>query len=243
LRSVTCGYELGRPVINGIDLKIPAGQTVAIVGPSGAGKSTLAALIARLCDPWSGEVRIAGMNLQDLTLRSVRDHVAMVLQETYLFPISIADNIAYGRPGARLEQVIAAAKAAGIHERIVALPQAYQTIVGERGATLSGGERQRIAIARAVLKDAPILVLDEPTSALDALTEAAILDALQGLQRGRTTLVIAHRLATVRHADKIVVMIRGRVVATGTHDELAQAGGWYAQMCKLQGDRVSEDQS
>ncbi|HYE61494.1 MAG TPA: ABC transporter ATP-binding protein [Phycisphaerales bacterium] len=233
-RCVTWGYEPGRAAINGVDLRLPAGRTVALVGPSGAGKSTLAAMIARLCDPWSGEVRVEGADVRDLTVRSVRDHVALVQQETYLFPMSVADNIAYGRPGATMDEVAAAAKAAGIHDHINSLPQRYQTVVGERGATLSGGERQRIAIARALLKNAPILILDEPTSALDAMTEASILEALRAARRGRTTLVIAHRLATVRHADRIIVMERGRIVASGTHEELVTAGGWYAEMCRLQ---------
>jgi ATP-binding cassette, subfamily B, bacterial len=232
--SVTVGYEPGRPVLSDFSLDIPPGATVAVVGRSGAGKSTLAALIPRLLDPWRGRITIAGRDLRFLTLRSLRGQVAMVLQDTTLFPSTIIENISYGRPGATRDEIEAAARAAGAHDFIARLPGGYDTAVGQRGATLSGGERQRIAIARALLMDAPILILDEPTSALDAATEASLLGALERLRHGRTTLVIAHRLSTIRGADRIVVLDEGRIVESGSHAELLARGGPYSAFYGLQ---------
>ncbi len=232
--GVWFGYERGRPVLRGVDFEAAPGEVVAVVGPTGAGKSTLAGLLPRFFDPDRGGVRLDGRDLRELRLESVRASVSLVLQESFLFPFSIAENIAYGRPGASREQIEAAARAASAHEFVSRLPDGYDTLVGERGATLSGGERQRVAIARALLKDAPVLVLDEPTSALDAETERSLLAALERLMAGRTTLVIAHRLSTIRRADRILVLRAGEVVERGSHDELLALGGAYANMHAIQ---------
>ncbi len=232
LESVTFGYDEGQPVLHNIDLDVTPGETVAIVGPSGAGKSTLVSLIPRFFDPWHGRLLIDGIDTRDLRLRNLRDNVAIVLQEPFLFPTSIAANIAYGRPGASPARIEAAARAANAHDFIMQLPRGYDTVIGERGATLSGGERQRISIARALLKDAPILILDEPTSALDARNESHLVDALHRLMHGRTTFIIAHRLSTIRNAGRIVVLEAGRIVARGTHEELIREGGLYAGMVR-----------
>jgi ATP-binding cassette subfamily B protein/subfamily B ATP-binding cassette protein MsbA len=233
--DVSFGYEPGRPVLQNVDLEARPGETIAIVGPTGAGKSTLVSLVPRFFDPWSGTVRIDGVDLRDATVHSVRAQVAIVLQEAFLFPMSVADNIAYGRPGASIDEIRDAAAAANAHDFIAALPEGYDTVLGERGATLSGGERQRISIARALLRDAPVLILDEPTSALDARTEHLILQALERLMAGRTTLLIAHRLSTIRNADRIVVLEQGRVAETGTHDQLMDNEGLYANLQALSG--------
>ena len=213
------------------------GQVVAIVGPTGAGKTTLVNLLIRFFDPWEGRVAIDGQDLRTLRIRSLRQQVAMVLQEPFIFPLSIADNIAYGRPEATRAEIEAAAVAANADGFIGLLPQGYDTVVGERGATLSGGEKQRLSIARALLKDAPILILDEPTSALDARTEALLLDALHRLMRGRTTFVIAHRLSTIRDADRILVLDHGQIVEQGRHAELMAHGGLYAGFYRQQMER------
>jgi ATP-binding cassette subfamily B protein/subfamily B ATP-binding cassette protein MsbA len=223
LEGVWFGYEPGRPVLRGVSLEARPGEVVAVVGATGAGKSTLASLVPRFFDPDRGRVLLDGRDLRQLRLEQVRASVGLVLQESFLFPFSIAENIAFGRPGVGQEQIEAAARAANAHEFISRLPQGYATVVGERGATLSGGERQRIAIARALLKDAPVLVLDEPTSALDAATEASVLEALERLMAGRTTIIIAHRLSTISRAQRIIVLDHGRPVETGTHNQLLHA--------------------
>lgn len=228
------------PVVRDLELTIAPGETVAVVGPSGAGKSTLFSLLMRFYDPVSGTIRLNGVGLSELDPEDLRRHIALVPQDTAIFGASIAENIAYGRPDASREDVVAAAQAALAAPFIEAMADGYDTMVGERGVTLSGGQRQRIAIARAVLKDAPVLLLDEATSALDAESERLVQQALDKLMEGRTTLVIAHRLATVLKADRIVVMEDGRIVETGTHAELTAAGGLYAKLARLQFDAEQE---
>jgi ATP-binding cassette subfamily B protein/subfamily B ATP-binding cassette protein MsbA len=234
IENVTFGYDQGRAILHDVTLDVCPGEIVAIVGPSGAGKSTLVSLVPRFHDPLRGRVTIDGIDLRELELKSLRSQVAVVLQEAFLFPISIADNIAYGNPRVSMAEIEAAARAANAHAFITRLPQGYNTVVGERGATLSGGERQRISIARAMLKDAPILILDEPTSAVDAVTEASLLGAMKRLMLGRATIIIAHRMSTVARATRIVVLDKGRIVERGTHRELLQAGGLYARYHAVQ---------
>jgi ATP-binding cassette subfamily B protein/subfamily B ATP-binding cassette protein MsbA len=237
IENVIFGYEPGRPVLRGISLEAHPGQTLAIVGTTGAGKTTLVNLLPRFFDPWEGRVLIDHQDVRDVQLKSLRDQIALVLQEPFLFPLSIAENIAYGRPAASRAEIESAARAAHVHEFIARLPQGYDTVIGERGATLSGGERQRIAIARALLKDAPILILDEPASALDAETERLIFQALESLMKGRTTFLIAHRLSTVRQADRIAVLKDGRVAESGTHEQLLARGELYAHLHDRSSDR------
>ena len=222
------------PALQGIDLEIAPGETVALVGPSGAGKTTVIQLIQRFWDPAQGRVTLDGIDLRDMARREFRARMALVPQDPVIFAASAAENIRLGRPDAPMEEVEAAARAAHAHDFIAALPQGYDTALGERGVTLSGGQRQRIAIARAILRDAPILLLDEATSALDAQSEALVQEAIGRLARGRTTLVIAHRLATVKKADRIVVMDGGRIVAQGRHDDLVAEGGLYARLARMQ---------
>ncbi|MEY2633881.1 MAG: hypothetical protein RIR00_2535, partial [Pseudomonadota bacterium] len=225
-----------RSILHGVDFRIAAGETVAVVGPSGLGKSTLARLLFRFYDvPAShGAIRIGGHDLRQLQQSSLRQAIGIVPQDTVLFNDSIAYNIGYGRPGASEAEIRAAATAAQLDDFIAALPQGYATRVGERGLKLSGGEKQRVAIARALLKNPPILIFDEATSALDSRTEQAIQGQLELAARGRTTLVIAHRLSTVMHADQILVMDQGRIIERGRHPELLAAGGRYAEMWALQ---------
>jgi ATP-binding cassette subfamily B protein len=232
--GVAFAYEGARPVLRDIDLDVCPGETIALVGATGAGKSTLVSLIPRFYDPDRGRVLLDGVDIRKLALSDVRGEVAIVFQEPFLFPASITDNIAYGRPGASHEQIVAAAVAANADTFIRNLPQGYETVLGERGATLSGGERQRLSIARALLKDAPILILDEPTSALDAHTESLIMQALDRLIEGRTTFIIAHRLSTIRRADRIAVLDRGALVEIGTHAELLARGGAYSRLHRAQ---------
>ena len=231
------GFAYGaedRPALQGVSFEVRRGETVALVGPSGGGKTTILNLIPRFYDASSGKVTIDGVDVRDVTLASLRDHVALVTQEPFLFDETIRANIAYARPGATQEQVIEAAKAAAAHEFINALPDGYDTLVGEAGARLSGGQRQRIAIARAFLKNAPILLLDEATSALDTESEAQVQMALSRLMHGRATILIAHRLSTVRGADRIYVIEKGKVVETGDHASLIKRRGLYARLAKSQ---------
>ncbi len=223
-----------RPAVHGLDLSVRAGETVAVVGPSGAGKSTLFALLLRFYDPDSGQIRLDGVALPDADVEAVRRRMSLVPQDVALFAASVAENIRYGRPDATMDEVRKAAIAAHADGFIKALPNGYETTLGERGVMLSGGQRQRIAIARAILRDAPVLLLDEATSALDAESEVAVQKALEGVMKGRTTIVIAHRLATVQKADRILVMDEGRIVEEGTHASLVTKGGLYARLAKLQ---------
>lgn len=232
--NVSFAYEGGRDAINGATLDIPAGSVVALVGASGAGKSTLMNLIPRLYDPTAGRILIDGQDIAKVTLRSLRSQIALVSQEAVVFNMSALENIAFGNPSAGRTDIVRAAESAAANDFIAQLPGGYDTVLGEGGATLSGGQRQRIALARAFLKDAPILLLDEATSALDADSEARIQEALTRLTKGRTTLVIAHRLATVKGADLIAVMDEGRIVETGSHEDLTAAGGIYARQAALQ---------
>src|SRR2546425_1302912 len=234
LRDVSFEYEAGRPVLSHVNLVIARGEKVAIVGATGVGKSTLVSLIPRFYDPTDGEVRIDGEDIRDYTLQSLREQISLVLQDQLLFSGTIRENIAFGRPGAGDEEIAAAAVTANADEFIHRLPEGYEALVSERGTTLSGGQKQRIAIARAILRDAPILILDEPTTGLDAAAEQAVMGALERAAAGRTTLIIPRRLTTVRLADRIVVLDRGRIVEEGTHLELLARGGRYAGLYRLQ---------
>jgi subfamily B ATP-binding cassette protein MsbA len=231
--NVVFSYGEGA-ALNNVSFDVARGETVALVGPSGAGKSTLFNLLARLYDVNAGAVRIDGQDVREVTLSSLRGAIALVAQEAALFNDTVRANIALGRIGATHADIEQAARAAAAHDFIAALPLGYDTLVGERGASLSGGERQRIALARAFLRDAPILLLDEATSALDAESEAKVQDALKRLARGRTTLVIAHRLSTVRDANRILVLDDGQIVEMGGHDDLMSRGGMYTRLNKLQ---------
>jgi ATP-binding cassette, subfamily B, bacterial len=231
---VNFGYLPGHQVLKNVSLRIEPGQVAALVGPTGSGKTTLISLIPRFYDPQSGVVKIDGLDVRNYQRKSVREQISFVLQDTLLFRAPVWQNIAYGKPEASKEEVLRAAKLANADEFIESLPQGYATMVGERGVTLSGGQRQRIAIARAIIRNTPLLILDEPSTGLDAASEKLVLDALDGLMKNRTTIMVAHRIATIQNADVIFVLNGGSIKEHGSHQELLAAGGVYAQFYKLQ---------
>lgn len=231
---VAFSYDGTNPILNNVSMRIEPGQVAAIVGPSGTGKTTIAGLIPRFFDPQQGRITIDGIDVREYTLKSLRDQVSFVLQDTLLFRGTIWENIAYGKPDAEIEDTVRAAEQANAHEFIVKMPMSYATTVGERGATLSGGQRRRIAIARAIVRDTPILILDEPTAGLDAASERFVTDALERLMKGRTSIVIAHHLNTIRNADVIFVVKDAEVVERGTYDELLANGGVFAELHAIQ---------
>ncbi len=239
-RNVSFHYQSDQPILKDVSFHIRPGQIAAFVGPTGAGKSTIASLIPRFYDPISGDVFLDGMNIRDLRQKSLRQQISFVLQETVLFHVPVWQNIAYGRPEASRDEILKAAELANAHEFIEKMPQGYDTMVGERGVTLSGGQRQRIAIARAVIRNSPILIMDEPSSGLDAASEKLVFDALDKLMEGKTAIIIAHRLATIRHADVIFVLKDGAIVEHGTHDELCAVEGEYADLYKIQFEQAEE---
>jgi ATP-binding cassette, subfamily B, bacterial len=232
--KVSFGYEPGRLILKDVSFKVQAGQLAALVGPTGSGKTTIISLIARFYDPLSGLVKIDGTDIRYLKQKSLREQISFVLQETVLFHAPIWHNIAYGKPGASRAEILRAAELANAHEFIEKMPQGYDTVVGERGVTLSGGQRQRIAIARAVIRDSPILILDEPTSGLDAGSEKLVFEALDRLMKGKTCIVIAHRLSTIHSADIISVVKDGTIIESGKHEELLKSGGLYSELYELQ---------
>jgi ATP-binding cassette subfamily B protein len=231
---VTFGYDPKSPTIEDMSFRIEPGQVAAFVGPTGAGKTTIISLISRFYDPISGAVKIDGVDVRRYQQRSLREHISVVLQETVLFHGSVWQNIAYGKPNASRAEILKAAELANATEFIEKMPNGYDTLVGERGVTLSGGQRQRIAIARAVIRNSPILILDEPSSGLDAESEKLVFEALDRLMKGKTSIVIAHRLSTIRSADVIFVVQDGKLIETGKHEELAAAGGLYAELYEIQ---------
>ena len=234
IEDVSFAYSNGETVLSHINIHIPQGETVAVVGPSGGGKSTLCQLIPRFYDVTGGRILVDGMDVRHLTQQSLRQNIGIVQQDVFLFAGTIYDNIRYGKPDATQEEIMEAAKRAEIYDDIMAMPDGFQTYVGERGVMLSGGQKQRVSIARIFLKNPPILILDEATSALDSVTEARIQSAFDELAKGRTTLIIAHRLSTIRNAHRIIVVDDNRIVEEGTHQELLQSGGEYAQLYNAQ---------
>ena len=234
VRDVTFAYDGDLAVLHGVSLQVAAGETVAIVGPSGGGKTTLCQLIPRFYDVTSGSICLDGIDIRDLTQKSIHENIGIVQQDVFLFADTILENIRYGRPSATMEEVIEAAKKAEIYEDILAMPEGFNTYVGERGTLLSGGQKQRVAIARIFLKNPPVLILDEATSALDSVTEAKIQRAFDNLAVGRTTLIIAHRLSTIRNADRIISIADGVITEAGSHAELVNTGGIYSQLYKTQ---------
>ena len=239
LEHVAFAYDPAAPVLRDINLTIKPGQRIGICGPTGGGKSTVLSLIPRYYDPTFGRVLIDGIDVADYKLDLLRAQIGFVLQETVLFAGSIRDNIAYGRPEATPAEIIEAAKMANAHDFIQQMPHGYESLVGERGLTLSGGQRQRIGIARAIVRNAPILILDEPTAALDTESEKLVMDALESLMKGRTVITIAHRLSTIRDADKIVVLKGGLIAEEGTHDELISRNEIYAGLYRIQAGTTS----
>src|SRR5690242_15997893 len=243
LDNVTFGYEPDRLVLRNFNLRVEPEQAAALVGPTGSGKSTIISLLARFYDPVEGAVKIDGSDIREFKQRSLRDQISIVPQESVLFQGPIWKNIAYGKPGARSSEILEAAKLANVDEFAAKLPQGYDTIVGERGVTLSGGQRQRVSIARAIIRNTPILLLDEPSSGLDAASEELVFEALDRLMKGKTSIVIAHRLSTIRRADVIFVLKDGGIVESGKHEELLKKGGLYAALCELQfasGDHLAK---
>jgi ATP-binding cassette subfamily B protein len=235
-RHVNFSYEPGKTVLHDICFIAEPGEMIGLVGPSGAGKSTLVQLLSRFYDVEEGQVLVDDHDVKDLSLKSLRQQIGVVLQEPFLFHGTVAENIAYGVPDAKPQELVAAAKAANAHDFIVNLPYGYDTHVGERGQLLSGGERQRVSIARAIMKNPRILILDEATSSVDTETELLIQEALERLVANRTTFAIAHRLSTLRKADKIIVLEHGRLVEMGAHDDLLEGSGLYSRLCKLQSE-------
>src|SRR5690242_289162 len=231
---VSFSYDVKQPVLNDLSLKIEPGQLAALVGPTGAGKTTIASLLPRFYEATSGVIKIDSTDIRRFKQKSLREQISFVLQETLLFRATVAENIAYGKPNATHEEIVRAAKLANADEFIDRMPDGYDTMIGERGVTLSGGQRQRVTIARAIIRDSPILILDEPSAGLDAESEKLVFDALENLMEGKTSIVIAHRLATVRRADVIFVIDGGRVVEQGTHEQLLAGGGLYARLYELQ---------
>jgi subfamily B ATP-binding cassette protein MsbA len=231
---VAFGYGPAVPVLKDVSFSIRAGEFVGMVGTTGAGKSTVLSLIPRLYDPTSGRILVDGVDVRDYQLQALRSQIAFVLQDTVLFRGTVRENIAYGRPSATDAEIVEAAKLANAHEFIARMPDGYDSLVGERGQTLSGGQRQRIGIARAVIRDAPILILDEPTAALDSQSEQLVIEALERLMRGRTVVTVAHRLSTIRDVGRIFVFKDGVVAEQGTHDQLLALGGIYAELHRIQ---------
>jgi subfamily B ATP-binding cassette protein MsbA len=233
---VAFAYDASCPVLRDVSFTVKPGQMIGVVGPTGGGKSTIMSLIPRFYDPSAGAVLVDSVDVRDYRLQALRDQIGYVLQETVLFRGTVRDNIAYGREDATEEEIMEAAKLANADEFIARMPNGYQTFVGDRGDTLSGGQRQRIGIARAIIRNNPILILDEPTAALDSESERLVIEALERLMKGRTVLTIAHRLSTIRDADKIIVLKDGVVAEQGTHDQLLALGGTYAELYSVQFD-------